>query len=335
MKRLLASIESNLRRIFLRINSTTFVDENELSFYRVTFCLLFLLFFRPKYSWIGGIPNAFFFPKPLNIANAFSEFPSEIYFELTDYLIIIFLFLGMIGLFSKYAFIGLFLIISLNNAFAYSLNKIDHYVLVSLVFLVLAFTNSATQFAIRPEKKTWLHQFTLSTFGIFIVFGFFTAGLQKAYHWLDFDLGTSGTLRWIYDIYFPSTVKPIMSGLFIDAPPIILELMDYSGVLFELSGIFFLIYSKKSWKTYLVFASLFHLTNALILNIPFTFHFPIFGIWLLCSILFKYKILILLFGLSYFFNGIFFDIYLWSVTVCLSIFGIYFIPQPSLSRISE
>lgn len=330
MKRLLDFIESKLKTIFERIKSNTTIDDRELSFYRIFFCILMLVFFRPKYSWIGTIPDAFFFPKPFNIANVFSEFPSSFYFEVTDYLIIIFLILGIIGLYSKYAFIGLFLIITLNNGFAYSLNKIDHYILVSLVFLVLALTNSATHFAVKPEKKTKLHGLTLSLFSILIVFGFFTAGLQKGYHWIDFNLSTSGTLRWIYDIYFPSTDKPLLSEMFLNVNPLLIEAMDYAGVLFELTGILFLIYSKKSWKIYLLMASSFHLANALILNIPFTFHFPIFGIWLLSSILFKYKGLIFLFGLNVLFQGIYFDVYLWSITIILSFLSLYLNSKPPL-----
>jgi hypothetical protein len=218
----------------------------------------------------------------------------------------------------------------LNNGFAYSLNKIDHYILVSLVFLVLALTNSATHFAVKPERKTKFHGLILSLFGILIVFGFFTAGLQKGYHWLDFNLSTNGTLRWIYDIYFPASVKPLMSEVFIDANPIVLEGMDYAGVLFELSGIFFLIYSKKSWRMYLILASIFHLANGLILNIPFTFHFPIFGLWLLSSILFKYKGLVFFYGLSIFFQGIYLDLYLWSITIILSLLSLYLNSKPPL-----
>lgn len=322
MKKLSTLTEAFLREFFIRIIENTNINEKQLSFYRVFSGIVFLLYFRPKFSWLSSIPDAFFLPKPFNIANLFGGFPPPIYFEITDYLIILFLIATIIGFFSRVAFLSLFLLTIINNGFAYSLGKIDHFILGSLIFLVFAFTNSATSFSIRPEKRIKVHSKTLMFFGISIIFGYFTAGLQKAYHWIDFDLTTSGFLRWVYDIYFPSTQKPLLAEFFLNANPFLLELIDYSGVLFELSGILFLLYSKLSWRIYLIFASFFHLANALILNIPFTFHFLIFGTWLLSSVLFRYKKATFLFGLAYFFRGIYFDVYLWILSIIMTIVGI-------------
>jgi hypothetical protein len=322
MKKFLTSIELKLALAFERINVNTHIGVKELSFYRIFFCIIYLFYFIPSYTWIGEIPDGFFFPKPLNIVNIFSEFPSYYYFKITDYLIISLLVFALIGYKAKISFILLFVLTTINSGFSYGLNKIDHYFLTSLIFLVFAFTNSATNFAIKPEKKQDIHNLVLSIFGICIVFGYFTAGLQKAYHWIDFNLETSGTLRWIYDIYFQSTSKPILSELFLNANPILLELMDYSGVFFELSGILFLFYSKKSWKFYLLFASVFHLTNTLILSISFTFHFPIFGLWLLSKPIFKHKILMIPFLLGFLLKGIYSDIYLWIYAIGISIYGV-------------
>ncbi|WP_339926343.1 hypothetical protein [uncultured Cyclobacterium sp.] len=323
MKKLSLFTESFFKEFFIRITKNTDINEKHLSFYRVFSGLVFLLYFRPNYSWLSSIPEAFFLPKPFNIANLFGGFPPPIYFEITDYVIIIFLLATIIGFFSRFAFLGLFLLTVINNGFAYSLGKIDHFILGSLIFLVFAFTNSATSFAIRPEKKIKVHSKTLMFFGISIIFGFFTAGLQKAYHWIDFDLTTSGFLRWVYDIYFSSNQKPLLAEFFLNANPILIEIIDYSGVLFELSGIIFLLYSKLSWRIYLIFASFFHLANALILNIPFTIHFLVFGIWLLSSVLFRYKKATFVFGLAYFFRGIYFDVYLWTLSLAMTLVGLF------------
>jgi hypothetical protein len=323
MKKPLSSIEVFLEKVFKRISSNTGISELHLGCYRIFFSTIFLVYFRPSYSWLGDVPQGFFLPKVLSISNLFSGFPSSLYFLLTDYLIIGLLVLTIIGVYARLAFFLLFFISIINNGFAYSLGKIDHYILVSLVFLVFAVTNSSTNFALRPDTKSRLHSFALAVFGIAIVFGYFTAGLQKAYHWIDFNTNTSGTLRWIYDIYFTSETKPLFADFLIATDPLILEGMDYFGVLFEMLGLVFLIYSKKSWKFYLLIASFFHLTNALVLNIPFTFHFPIFGIWLLSEVLFKYRYLSVLFGFGILLKGIYIDLYLWLFSILLSIYSLF------------
>lgn len=323
MKKLITLSEAFFKEFFKRITEITDINEKHLSFYRVFFGIISLFYFRPKFSWISSIPDSLFLPKPFNIANLFGGFPPPIYFEITDYLIIIFLIATIIGFFSRVALLGLFLLTIINNGFGYSLGKIDHYIFESIIFLVFAFTNSATSFAIRPEKKINVHSKTLMFFGITIIFGYFTAGLQKAYHWIDFDLTTNGFLRWVYDLYFPATQKPLLAEFFLNANPVLLELIDYSGVLFELSGILFLLYSKLSWRIYLIFASFFHLANALILNIPFTIHFLVFGIWLLSSVLFRYKKATFLFGLAYFLRGIYFDVYLWILSIAMTLVGLF------------
>ncbi|GAB3006271.1 hypothetical protein GCM10027284_25230 [Cyclobacterium sediminis] len=323
MKKLIILIEAFFRGFFLRITKITAINEKHLSFYRVFFGIVTLVYFRPKFSWISSVPDSLFLPKPFNIANLFGGFPPPIYFEITDYLIIIFLVATIIGFCSRVALLGLFLLTIINNGFGYSLGKIDHYIFESIIFLVFAFTNSSAYYSIRPDKKIKVHSKTLMLFGISVIFGYFTAGLQKAYHWIDFDLTTSGFLRWVYDLYFPATQKPLLAEFFLSANPFLTEIIDYSGVLFELSGILFLLYSKLSWRIYLIFASFFHLANALILNIPFTIHFLIFGIWLLSSFLFKYKKATFLFGLAYFFKGIYIDVYLWILSISMTLVGIF------------
>ncbi|MDJ0689759.1 MAG: hypothetical protein QNJ41_14745 [Xenococcaceae cyanobacterium MO_188.B32] len=55
-------------------------------------------------------------------------------------------------------------------------------------------------------------------------------------------------------------------------PKWIFEFFDYAAVIFELSAFIALLNSRKWWLFWLFIACLFHLSNTLLLNIPFMSH---------------------------------------------------------------
>src|SRR5690606_36142347 len=128
---------------------------------------------------------------------------------------------------------------------------------------------------------------------------FFTAGYPKSLVWIDFDTSTSGVFSWFYPSYFTLGYDKLLADYFFFVPLWIAEIMDYTAVLFELSGILFLIYSRKSWRFYLILATIFHLVNTLFLNIPFTLHVVVYGIWLLSPQFLKHKWLPFIFALPF------------------------------------
>lgn len=287
MKQFSLYIEAFLGKVYLRIIDNSLISDSLLSKYRIFVGLFFLLVARPSYSWLGDVPAGFYFPNIFTITSFFSSFPPKLYFQITDYLITVFLIFVVLGIKARLSFLFLFIIVLINNSFTYSFGKIDHHIISNLLFLALACSNSGTEFALVTDKKLKTQNLSLAIYAIFIVFGFFTAGLQKAYHWIDFDLETSGVLRWFYDMYFDNGNRQFLAEYFFNVPLWAVEIMDYTAAIFEVTGLIFLIYSRRSWFFYLSIASFFHFANTLFLNIPFITHAIVFGLWTITPVLNK------------------------------------------------
>ena len=333
MKAFLNWIEQQLSIVYARIFNNTSISIEALGFYRIFFGLYVLFFHRPSYLWMIEVPPGFYRPKPLTITSFLKGWPPPIYFEITEVLIIVLLILVVLGIKSRISLILLFLIILINNSFLYSFGKIDHHIIFNLLFLTLAFTNAGTIYALITDKKIKFQSFTLGVFALCIVFAFFTAGLQKAYHWIDFDLNTSGLLRWFYDSYFDSGNRSYLAPYFFDTPMWMIEMMDYAAAIFEITGLFFLIYGKRSWLIYLILAAFFHLSNTLILGIPFIGHVAVYGLWLLSPMLQSIKngiILILIYAVILIFPETHHPLMLWTVTLIFSIIGLTYFRNESL-----
>jgi hypothetical protein len=270
------------------------------------------------------VPPGFYRPKPLTITSFLKGWPPPVYFELTEIIIIVLLILVVLGIRSRISLILLFIIILINNSFPYSFGKIDHHFIFNLLFLVLALTNSGSVFALIPDKKIKFQSVTLGVFALSIVFAFFTAGLQKAYHWIDFDLKTSGVLRWFYDSYFDSGNRGYLAPHFFDTPIWLIEIMDYAAAIFEITGLFFLIYSKRTWFIFLILASFFHFSNTLILGISFIGHIVVYGLWLLSPMLQNLKnviSLLIVYALILVLPENHHSLIIWSVTLIFSLVG--------------
>ena len=320
MKGFLILMNNFFKAIYDRISRHTFIDSKDLSFYRI-FTGLFFLLNLPNYSWIGTIPKSFYKPRPLMITSFLDSFPEAWFFEAIDIFIIFLLITFTLGIKTRITSLILFLVLIIANSFAYSLGKIDHLIFSSLIFLLLAFSDSGIKYALIPDKRTRFHKYAPAIFAICLAFAFFTAGYEKAFGWIDFDLTTSGINDWFYRIYFNGYGNQFLADYFFYTPAIITETLDYIAVIFELSGFIFLMWSRKSWHFYLFLASLFHLSNVLILNIPFTSHFIVYGLWLIAPILRQNKILFLTLSPLLFFKGLIMVLYLWIIIILFSIFS--------------
>jgi hypothetical protein len=325
MKTFLIWIEQKLKLVYNRIFENISIPPEALGFYRIFLGFFVLFFHRPSYQWMVNVPPGFYRPKPLTITSFLNGWPPPLYFEMTEVIIIILLVLIIIGVKARVSMIILFSIILINNSLMYSFGKIDHHIIFNLLFLTLAFTNSGTVNAFLPDRKVNFQSITLGVYAMCIVFAFFTAGIQKAYHWIDFDLSTSGVLRWFYDSYFDSGNKRYLAPYFFDTPIWLIEIMDYGAALFEITGLFFLLYSKRAWYIFLILASFFHLSNTLILGIPFIGHVVVYGLWLLSPILHNLKNfigLLIVYALILVLPETHHPLILWSITLIFSIVGI-------------
>lgn len=281
------SISSRFDQILERIEKNSAVGDIELSCFRIFLGIFILFFLVPSWSWLAELPSVFFNPQKFNISRAFDGFLAIDHLIFLDVLFYSAVFLFTVGIFTRQAFLFAFLVAILGNSFAYSLGKINHDFMLWFLLIVMAFSNSGSALAIKKQKKisSGIQKTALGVYSLALVFALFSAGIHKLLQWVDFDLSTSGFLRWFYNGYFDFGRTELLADLVLILPPVIVEIFDYSAVAFEITGIFFLVFGRQSWRIYLLFATIFHIFNALLLNIPFSIHIPVYGLFLLSPLL--------------------------------------------------
>jgi hypothetical protein len=274
MKTLFVWIDVINNNFWKRVFNSTQSNFKSLCAFRVIFGLFLLFINTPNFSWISKIPHALFSPPPLSISNLFNSFPNATFFYSTDILIFLSSICITLGIKTRaFSIIYLtFCLIGLN--FQYSFGKIDHENLIYALLFCMAFSDWGCGLALWPDKmmkSEWAGK-SLAVLSVFICFAMFTAGFGKALVWVDLDTSTSGFLGWSQRGIIEQGRNYLLSDLVASFPPFLLEAIDYIAVIFELSPIIFLLYSKSAWKIWLLVACFFHLGNTLFLNIPFMSH---------------------------------------------------------------
>lgn len=254
------------------VNSTT-LDVKSLCAFRIILGIFLLTLKFPSFSWIADLPQGLFYPPILSIANIFDGFPGSNFFLVLDILLLISLTCITLGVKARTSTILFIVLYVVGLSFNYSFGKIDHGTTLLIFTLVcMSFSGWGTHLALCPDKKIKADSpnISLSLLSVILCFGMFTAGLPKALSWIDFDTSTSGFLSWyrqgFYNLGRVYFLAPYVNFL----PNWIFEVFDYSAVLLELTPFFFLLHSKKAWRIWLLIATIFHLSNCLLLNIPFT-----------------------------------------------------------------
>lgn len=256
------------------IISATKLESEDLSAYRKIFILVYMIIFLPNALWIADMPNALFYPPKYSLAAYFNGFPH--YFLFITLHIIVLICLLFVGLdkFKKLAgSIGFFAIIIIAN-FKYSLGKIDHLLLLPLAWLSFSLSNwkhyASSDKGILPIPGETL-------LAIFIAFGMFTAGFQKSFNWIDFDLDYSGFLAWYYPGYLTSGRTYFLASIVPNLPELIIESLDYVAIIFELTPFIILLLGKRGWwKFWILIACFFHMANLLLMNIQFHYHILVY-----------------------------------------------------------
>ncbi|TXB62385.1 hypothetical protein [Phaeodactylibacter luteus] len=286
--------------------------------FRVFFGLL-LIVMAKDYSFLGELPSTLFRPHLFILSNLLDAWPSAAFFKGSFYLKILLGLFVVLGVHTRFALLGVGVVGILQNTFIYSFGKIDHSILFDLLPFVLFFSNLGSQHAVLPDKKWHFEKEAVGAFAFIVVYGFFTAGIGKALVWLDFDLHTSGFLSWFLSGYYSLGRDELLAEWVLKFPPLILEIMDYAAVFFELSGVFFLFWSRKMWFFYLTLICVFHFMNALFLNIGFAIHIPVVGIWLFIPYFEKFKWLVITIPLFFLLDNILFVALSW---LLMSILGV-------------
>ncbi|KAA3438472.1 hypothetical protein [Rufibacter hautae] len=272
MKKLYYLINKQNERFWERIIKSTSSSISSLCAFRIIAGLFILFFSIRTYGWIETIPSILFDPPLLSISNLFSSFPSNGLLQTIDFILLASIICITLGIKARLFTIIFLVLSSLGNSFVYSFGKIDHDILLYIFLMCMSFSGWGSDLALYPDKPVKEETFykSLSLLSVFICFGMFTAGYEKALNWVDFDFSTNGFASWIYPGFYQLKRTLALAPYIFTVPFVYLDVFDYAAITFELSGFLFLLASRKAWNLWLLIACVFHLANALFLNIPFT-----------------------------------------------------------------
>jgi hypothetical protein len=278
MTKSLSFIEQSLTLFWQRLEETCSNDVHSLGLFRIIWGLYILLFYAPYSAFVGQVPQAFYSPPILSAAFLFPGFPPYWLMLAGDLVRIWLVVLITLGINTRASTIGLCLLNFILTNFVYSFGKIDHDTLLWAVALCLAFTDWGVPYALVPDRRInpKVAARSLATVGVLISFAMFSAGFDKALHWINADLSTSGFLSWFYSGYYTLERTFLLAPLVLKIPPQFIKILDYAAVAFELSPFLFLLGGRAAWRAWLLVATCFHLANALLLNIPFHIHLLVY-----------------------------------------------------------
>jgi hypothetical protein len=269
------SIERANGWLWNRVVGTTRVPPESLGIFRWIYGLYLLLFQAPHFGWLDQAPRAFFDPPLLSLGYLVGRFPPAPFFTLLDAVCIASLCLVTVGLRTR-AFTAALLAGQLVGfSFQYCFGKIDHdnvlllSVLVAMLLADWGRHHSIDAWLHPPERAPARAERGMALLGVLLAFGMVSAGLPKAVSWIDFDLRTSGFLWWYYPGRHSLGRNLLLADLVPRIPPLVLEAMDYVGPGLELLGFPALLGSRRTWRAWLLACCLFHLGNALVLDISF------------------------------------------------------------------
>jgi len=288
MKKFLGYIDSQLGRLFKRIQYVSWVDTQALAYFRIFLGIFILAHYLPEWQWLGDAPQAFFNPHLFTMASLFDGFWPKPFYVALDLSNLVLFCLLTLGIYSRYTLFALFLLNYTGYSFEFGFGKIDHEVHLFLItLLTLAFTNCGTKSALRKDKLLNINyqKWALTLLCIYIVFGFFTAGIPKFLKWVDFDPTRIGILEWFFKGYFTYDRVYLLADHIVRAPFLLLEVLDYLAPTMELLAIFFLLGGRRSWRIYLLLIGFFHMGNMLILNIEFVLNITCYGIFIIAPFL--------------------------------------------------
>ena len=278
MTKSLSFVERSLAVFWQRLEDTCSNDAHSLGLFRIFWGMFILLFCAPYSAFVCQVPQSFYNPPVLSFANLFAGFPPYWLMLAGDLVRIWLVVLITIGIKTRICTIVFCLLTFISTNFVYSFGKIDHDALVWAVALCLAFTDWGVPYALVPDRRInpKVAARALATAGVLIAFAMFTAGFDKALHWINFNLSTSGFLSWFYPGYYTLDRRLLLAPLVLKLPLQFFKILDYTAVAFELSPFFFLLAGRAGWRTWILVATCFHLANALLLNIPFYVHVLIY-----------------------------------------------------------
>lgn len=281
---------NKLNRLFwLRIVNSVTVSIESVCVFRIITGLFLLCCQAATFGWMGHIPKALFDPPLISAAILFRQFPSTPFFITLDLILLICSLCILLGFRTRISIFVYVIASFLALNFAYSFGKIDHSILLYVMLICMSFSGWGTKLALVPDKlkKYDSPVKSLSLFAFLICFAFFTAGVNKAFHWVNADINRSGSATWYYFNYYFLERNYLLAPYFKNVPWAAFKAMDFATVLFEFSPLIFLLLSKKAWNLWILFVYIFHAFNLAILNIPFFYNAIVYLAFIDYSDLFK------------------------------------------------
>ena len=276
-----------LSNIIQRIRSSSEVSVEASSKFRILFGLWVLIVNTPTYRWLADVPHKMFHHSWLEILGLSIPDCGYLFYLMLDVLVILSIALVTLGIRARF-FTAVFLIVNvIGYSIENSLGKINHGGLWFALILCFLLSDWSTKNALVPDKKLDIHKTIVSVFAICIGFGFLTAGIPKLIHWIDFDSQSSGVLKWWLSGLLTESHAGVFDINMGRTPNFILEILDYATAIFEVSAFVLLIMGRKYWRCWLIFASVFHLSNCVLFGISFISYIPVYASFLIAPLLDK------------------------------------------------
>ncbi|WP_145202967.1 hypothetical protein [Thalassoglobus polymorphus] len=223
-------------------------------------------------TWMKDLPS-FMFAPPISPAAIFTDFPPDYVYDFIKLGTLATSLLLLGGILPKSTSILLSFLLFGIRIFAYASGKINHDILVPLIPAVLAFSNWGNAFRIHTqtdlsEKKKLNDGLPVAIFAFLTAFWMATAGWQKiTTDWLN--LGYSVVQSDCFNNFNVTGRRSAVGQLALNClRPWMWELLDWTTVVFELSGIF-VVWKRSAFRYWLFVATFFHLGIDLVMLIPY------------------------------------------------------------------
>lgn len=263
------------------------VSREGLGLLRIFTALFILSFLLPPiamYLFLGTLPNEFFSPPP-GLMWIFDGYPPAGVFYILHALLILSLFSLLVGFQTTVASILTGLCFLFIKGFFYSLGKINHDLLLTIVPVVMAFSGWGAAYSIdslilkKKEVRIEVQSWPLSLLALFLGFMMFTAGFAKFLGgWLLPD--SQATLGHLFNQYFIKGRQDLLAAQIVTFDNrAVWEVVDYATVFFEM-GFLLAIINPQTTRLFVCFAVLFHFSIMMSLNISFLPNFVAYAAFL-------------------------------------------------------
>lgn len=263
------------------------VTAEGLGLFRIFASLLLLFFLMPgqgleHFQYLSRLPHDFLSPPPGPMM-LLDEFPPFIVFLGIYTILLLSLIAMLIGYKTRWVSVLTGFSILALQGLLFSVGKINHEIILSLVPLLMAFSNWGACFSVdemldRNGKKD-VYSWPLTLLALFIAFMMFTAGFPKILGgWLD--PATQAVKGHVLNQYFVKDRDALLAPfvLQIDSP-ITWEILDWVTIIFEI-GFLIALWRATWFKIFLIVAVFFHFSTQLLMNISFLPNFLAYSAFL-------------------------------------------------------